>query len=186
MSTDFYPPDGDEHLDELLNPQADAAKLLNFERPFRKVKRYYDAVRSIPGHLRDAWLLLLRVLSSWDELRAFVLRVWQTIKHLPVVSFYGYLWRTNKAHFAMNLFVSYALPAILEALPWYFSRRKIGRELRDVRNKIHNQMVRILCAVFAIEKREKEGAEQCVLPFLLPIRYPASLSAPTPPSCTLG
>lgn len=134
--------DDQELLEELLNPgSSTSSRLLQFDRLFRKFRTYYDIARSIPDRVRYVWSQFLKIVSSRAEFIAFVRRVWSAILRLPIVTFYRYLWHANRFHFFINLFVGYALPAILEALPWYFSRRKIGRELRDLRNKIHNRMV---------------------------------------------
>lgn len=84
------------------------------------------------------------ILSSWSEFKSFVRETWDQLRNTPLIVFYGYLWKNRKGHFFLNLFTSYAMPIILESLPWYFSRRKIGRQLRDMKNKIHNRMVKDL------------------------------------------
>jgi hypothetical protein len=63
------------------------------------------------------------------------------IKALPITIFYKYLWEKNRRLLAKTLVVSYVLPIILEILPWYASRRKIGNYLRARRVKINHNMV---------------------------------------------
>ncbi|KAF0980819.1 hypothetical protein FDP41_013302 [Naegleria fowleri] len=102
-----------------------------------KLKRYYKNVKNIPniiGYILDA-------LSSRESFIKLCYEIWDHLKNTPVVVFYGYLWKTKKMQFFMNLFVSYGLPILLESLPWYFSRRKIGRRLRTQKNTITNSMI---------------------------------------------
>lgn len=102
-----------------------------------KLKRYYKNVKNIPniiGYILDA-------LSSRESFVKLCYEIWDHLKNTPVVVFYGYLWKTKKMQFFMNLFVSYGLPILLESLPWYFSRRKIGRRLRTQKNTITNSMI---------------------------------------------
>jgi hypothetical protein len=103
---------------------------------------FFSAVVKSP---QVAWSFVRKaatILSSWSEFVSFVTSVWEKLRNTPLIVFYGYLWKNRKSHFFMNLFTSYAMPVILESLPWYFSRYKIGRQLRDIRNRIHNQMVK--------------------------------------------
>eukprot|EP00742_Colponemidia_sp_Colp-10_P005259 GILJ01005618.1.p1 GENE.GILJ01005618.1~~GILJ01005618.1.p1 ORF type:complete len:996 (-),score=124.65 GILJ01005618.1:18-3005(-) len=69
-------------------------------------------------------------------LKQFVFR----IKDTPIILFYRYLWKQNKPLLGTTLFVNYFLPMILEAGPWYLSRRKLAAQLRDVRNRIQHRM----------------------------------------------
>jgi len=102
-----------------------------------KLKRYYRNVKNVPNFI----MYLFRALSSKEAFIDFCIDVWNHLKNTPVVVFYGYLWKTKKAQFFLNLFVSYGLPILLESLPWYFSRRKIGRNLRTQKNTITNTMI---------------------------------------------
>lgn len=63
------------------------------------------------------------------------------LKALPITIFYKYLWEKNRKLLAKTMVVSYVLPIILEILPWYASRRKIGNYLRARRVKINHNMV---------------------------------------------
>ncbi len=85
---------------------------------FESFRTYLSALASLPhttiGFARQAAVIL----SSWSEFKAFVIRVWTQLRNTPLIVFYGYLWRNRKVHFFLNLFTSYAMPMILEALPW--------------------------------------------------------------------
>ncbi len=71
----------------------------------------------------------------------FIQKLKTKLKGLPIAIFYKYLWEKNRRLLAKTLIVSYILPIILEILPWYASRRKIGNYLRARRVKINHNMV---------------------------------------------
>lgn len=125
----------DDYLDSL------DGQFFNVSRIFSKLASYWEAVKTVPENIKYVMQSIVHICSSRSNFRAFLVATWRSILRLPVVVFYQYLWKTKKTQFFMNLFVGYALPIILENLPWYFSRRKIGRELRNLRNQIHNRMV---------------------------------------------
>jgi hypothetical protein len=102
---------------------------------------YFVAALRFPGTAFNIARKATVILSSWSEFVSFIHKIWDQLSNTPLIVFYGYLWKNRKPHFFLNLFTSYAMPVIMESLPWYFSRYKIGRQLRDMRNKINNQMV---------------------------------------------
>jgi hypothetical protein len=61
--------------------------------------------------------------------------------NLPIVTFYSYMWRTNRGLLYFSLFVNYAFPILLETLPWYFSRRVLASRLRDMKNVINHSLI---------------------------------------------
>lgn len=73
--------------------------------------------------------------------KSFYSKLQSKLKGLPITIFYKYLWEKNRRLLAKTLVVSYVLPIILEILPWYASRRKIGNYLRARRVKINHNMV---------------------------------------------
>ena len=60
---------------------------------------------------------------------------------LPIVELYRYMWRVDPALFTQSMFANYALPLMMEAMPWYLSRRKISKLLRESRNSITHRLV---------------------------------------------
>lgn len=60
---------------------------------------------------------------------------------LPIIEFYKYLWTTNRSLLYYSLFVNYAFPILLEAAPWYFSRRLLASKLRDMKNTINHNLI---------------------------------------------
>ena len=60
---------------------------------------------------------------------------------LPVVEFYRYLYHTSPALFFSTLFANWMLPILLEALPWYLSRRALAKLLRDSKNAIQHRLI---------------------------------------------
>eukprot|EP00697_Spironema_sp_BW2_P003030 gnl/Spiro4/14047_TR7538_c0_g1_i1.p1 gnl/Spiro4/14047_TR7538_c0_g1~~gnl/Spiro4/14047_TR7538_c0_g1_i1.p1 ORF type:complete len:851 (+),score=229.29 gnl/Spiro4/14047_TR7538_c0_g1_i1:61-2613(+) len=101
------------------------------------------AVRAV-GLLHDLCSRLtdLRVVSALlQALRPYYTWFHDKLINLPIVVFYSYLWKVNKLHLVSSLFVSYAMPLILEMLPWFFSRRKVAQNLRDIRNTLQHNMV---------------------------------------------
>lgn len=60
---------------------------------------------------------------------------------LPIVVFYKYMWENNKILLIKTLFFNYVFQFILEMLPWWFSRRKVGNKLRTARIKLNHNMV---------------------------------------------
>jgi ABC-type multidrug transport system fused ATPase/permease subunit len=63
------------------------------------------------------------------------------VRALPITEFYLYMWRVDPALFVNTMFVNYGLPVLMEAAPWYLSRRKISRLLRESRNSITHRLV---------------------------------------------
>ena len=63
------------------------------------------------------------------------------IRALPITEFYLYMWRIDPGLFCNTMFVNYGLPILMEAMPWYLSRRKISRLLRESRNSITHRLV---------------------------------------------
>jgi hypothetical protein len=60
---------------------------------------------------------------------------------LPIIEFYKYLWSQNRNLLYFSLFVNYLFPILLEAAPWYFSRRLLASKLRDQRNSINHDLI---------------------------------------------
>lgn len=79
--------------------------------------------------------------SVSERVRAYMKKLKSKLLNLPITIFYKYLWEKNRILLAKTLVVSYILPIILEILPWYVSRRKIGNYLRARRVKINHNMV---------------------------------------------
>ena len=71
------------------------------------------------------------------SLRSLYLR----LSHLPIVEFYQFLYRTSPLLFASTLFTNWLLPVVLEALPWYLSRRALSKLLRDSKNAIQHRLI---------------------------------------------
>ncbi len=63
------------------------------------------------------------------------------IRTLPIVEFYIYMWRVDPTLFANTMFANYGLPMLMEALPWYVSRRQLSKILRESRNSISHRLV---------------------------------------------
>jgi hypothetical protein len=77
-------------------------------------------------------------------LRQYVLNVWLSVAafyrqggKMPIVVFYKYMWAKNKTLLAKTLVVNYAFQLVLEVLPWWASRRKVGNKLRSSRIKLN-------------------------------------------------
>lgn len=69
-------------------------------------------------------------------------RIWYGRKHkLPIVVFYRYMWEKNKPLLFRTIFFNYVLQFVLELLPWWASRRKVGNKLRTSRIKLNHNMV---------------------------------------------
>jgi ATP-binding cassette subfamily B multidrug efflux pump len=115
--------------------------VFKLQRLKSKLEYILRTIRSLPSIMISFVKKLIQILSSPHEFYLFVCDIWDRLRNTPVYVFYSYLWKTRKTHFFMNVFVSYLLPMILEALPWYFSRRKIGQKLRAGRNTIQNRMI---------------------------------------------
>ena len=58
-----------------------------------------------------------------------------------MVEFYLYLYHTSPFLFFSTLFTNWLLPIVLEALPWYLSRRALSKLLRDSRNAIQHRLI---------------------------------------------
>ncbi|KAK5581476.1 hypothetical protein RB653_001509 [Dictyostelium firmibasis] len=59
---------------------------------------------------------------------------------MPISVFYRYLWLRNKTLLFKTIAVHYIVPLIIELLPWYASKRKIGNYLRTSRVEITHTM----------------------------------------------
>lgn len=77
-------------------------------------------------------------------LRQYILGVWLSVASfyklggkMPIVVFYKYMWANNKTLLAKTLVVNYAFQLVLEVLPWWASRRKVGNKLRSSRIKLN-------------------------------------------------
>lgn len=74
-----------------------------------------------------------------------VKRLWHSFcdyaQSLPIIEFYKYLWTNNRSLLYFSLFVNYLFPIVLEAAPWYFSRRLLASKLRDQRNSINHDLI---------------------------------------------
>ena len=60
---------------------------------------------------------------------------------LPIVDYYRYLLHTSPVLLGCTLGVNWLLPVLLEALPWYLSRRQLSKLLRDSRNAIQHRLI---------------------------------------------
>ena len=67
--------------------------------------------------------------------------LWLRVARLPIVSFYAYVWHRSPVLLATTLFVNFVLPILLEALPWYLSRRHLSKLLRDSKNSIQHRLI---------------------------------------------
>ena len=76
---------------------------------------------------------------SW--LPPFLHPLYGRLSQLPVVEFYAHLYRTSPVLFFSTLFTNWLLPIVLEALPWYLSRRALSKLLRDSRNAIQHRLI---------------------------------------------
>lgn len=85
----------------------------------------------------------LQLALAWLRSRAQRLgsRAFAVVRALPVVEFYVYMGHTNPRLLANTLFVNYALPALLELMPWYLSLRKLSKELRESKNVIEHSVI---------------------------------------------
>ncbi|KAL9651529.1 hypothetical protein ABK040_001475 [Willaertia magna] len=133
----YFYDDDDDNNDELNKQQVTHGLGYKLYKLKMKLKKYFKYLKNTPHLL----FYFFKILSSKREFLNFCKEFWNTIKNTPIFVFYGYLWKTKKIQFFMNIFVSYGLPILLEALPWYFSRRKIGRQLRTQKNTITNTMI---------------------------------------------
>ncbi|KAL0480059.1 ABC transporter H family member [Acrasis kona] len=125
---------------DLLNDEPDSFHV-HLDTLLDNLRNYFHAVLQFPRTTIYYARRIIHILSSWDEFKRTVVETWDHLSKTPLIVFYGYLWRNRKSHFFLNLFTSYAMPIILESMPWYFSRFKIGRKLRELKNKIHNRMI---------------------------------------------
>ncbi|EGC36488.1 hypothetical protein DICPUDRAFT_77869 [Dictyostelium purpureum] len=73
-------------------------------------------------------------------LRARLIKIGWFIYGMPITVFYRYLWLRNKSLLFKTIAVHYIMPLILELLPWYASKRKIGNYLRTSRVQITHVM----------------------------------------------
>ena len=63
------------------------------------------------------------------------------LSQFPIVQFYIYLYRTAPFLCVASGFVSFVLPIVLEALPWYLSRRQLAKILRESKNAIQHRLI---------------------------------------------
>lgn len=75
------------------------------------------------GHIVGFWLALAALYTQGGK--------------MPIVVFYKYMWANNKTLLAKTLIVNYAFQLVLEVLPWWASRRKVGNKLRSSRIKLN-------------------------------------------------
>lgn len=71
----------------------------------------------------------------------YILTVLHYIRSLPIVQYYHYMYTIDSALFYKTLFVNYGLPLITETLPYYFSRHKLAREIREGKNIISHKLL---------------------------------------------
>lgn len=62
------------------------------------------------------------------------------LEDVPAVKLYKFLWKEQKSLLVSTILVTYALPFLMDILPWYFSRRKLSSQLRDLRTQIHHTL----------------------------------------------
>eukprot|EP01113_Clastostelium_recurvatum_P036157 TRINITY_DN5120_c0_g1_i4.p1 TRINITY_DN5120_c0_g1~~TRINITY_DN5120_c0_g1_i4.p1 ORF type:complete len:984 (+),score=190.33 TRINITY_DN5120_c0_g1_i4:65-3016(+) len=79
--------------------------------------------------------------SLAQRIRALIISIYTRANNLPITIFYKYLWVNNKRLLVKSLAVYYILPILLEMLPWWASRRKIGNFLRESKVKLNHNMV---------------------------------------------
>lgn len=120
----------------------DEPKNIDFYRLISKFERFWKRITKIPNFILQICQFLIKICSSPSEFAIFLQELWKRFQRFPIVVFYSYLWNTSKTQLFMNLFVNYLFPMLLEALPWYFSQRKLGRELRTIQNNIHHRMLK--------------------------------------------
>lgn len=106
-----------------------------------KIVEYKKILTNLPKHFLSFLKLLLELCKQPKLFIYFAKRILNYLNHLPIISFYTYLWKESKSQLFMNIFVSYLLPLVLDNMPWYFSRRKLGRLLRNDRNTIYNSVI---------------------------------------------
>lgn len=94
------------------------------------------------------------------SLRQYVLNIWFAAASfyrqggkMPIVVFYKYMWANNKTLLAKTLVVNYAFQLVLEVLPWWASRRKVGNKLRSSRIKLNYSML-IVYSLYGIPQLE--------------------------------
>jgi ABC-type bacteriocin/lantibiotic exporter with double-glycine peptidase domain len=116
----------------------DEPKNFDISRITTRLGEYLSKFKAIPEIL----FFLIEVCSSAEKFRKFLSDFWTKSQQLPVVIFYKYLWQQQKGHFFFNIFVNYLFPMILEAMPWYFSQNKLGKELRGIKNQLQHSMVK--------------------------------------------
>ena len=83
--------------------------------------------------------MLSRILPT--RIYKTLLKVYYHIRKLPITEFYIYMFRVDKHLFMSTIFVNYGLPLLVETLPWYLSRRKLSKELREGRNSIQHRLL---------------------------------------------
>ncbi|KAN0014562.1 hypothetical protein ACTFIU_000880 [Dictyostelium citrinum] len=77
-------------------------------------------------------------MKNWIKLKLTALGWF--IYGMPISVFYRYLWLRNKTLLFKTIAVHYIIPLIIELLPWYASKRKIGNYLRTSRVEITHTM----------------------------------------------
>lgn len=76
-----------------------------------------------------------------QALRDYLHALYHHSHKLPIVIFYKYMWENNRMLLIKTIFFNYVFQFILEVLPWWFSRRKVGNKLRSARIKLNHNMV---------------------------------------------
>ncbi|KAM9967374.1 hypothetical protein ACTFIW_001458 [Dictyostelium discoideum] len=77
-------------------------------------------------------------MKNWIKLK--LTAIGWFIYGMPISVFYRYLWLRNKTLLFKTIAVHYIIPLIIELLPWYASKRKIGNYLRTSRVEITHTM----------------------------------------------
>ena len=114
------------HLSLSAAPPA-SSELAPLARPLPALSELLAA--SLPASPPPAWLP--------PSLHPLYIR----FSRLPIVEFYTFLYRTSPLLFAGTLFTNWVLPMVLEALPWYLSRRALSKLLRDSKNAIQHRLI---------------------------------------------
>jgi hypothetical protein len=82
-----------------------------------------------------------KVAGGTGRLVALLKTIVTRLRSLPIADFYLYMWKNDRLLLFNTLFVNYTLPVILEAMPWFLSRSKLSKHLRDTRNTIQHAMI---------------------------------------------
>jgi hypothetical protein len=133
--------DNDPPLPSQLIPAASTPTPSSSPRPTLPLRWVIAAILIPAKRLRSLIrTLLLRPIRAIDTVTSPATTM---IRRLPIVEFYHYMWLTNKPLFAATIFVNYLMPLLFEAMPWWLSRRKLSRRLRQDRNLITHRVVKV-------------------------------------------